>query len=334
MKRDFQLQLFFTNGKTYTKTVTYMPQGNLKATTVQTRIVVTSNDNILTLTEYLDDQQVSKLTFDEKNTVTTNHFGFTLSGRYYFKKSPEHNNSETIITIIKNKDTTNISKIIKCDDGSLLQISYKTKNRSKMYPVSMSYYSHKDSHNNILSNSSSTGPRPQLSEGNQGVVTDGDVILNKHFPSVKYVTNFTIAPEVNLTSGLLQVGLKETIESKYDVNGKLVSKIQKIFSVDGGLLSITSYNVNRSVVHIETNGSVLTGTWSFSKSPEYNNNDTIVSRVAGFSDAHGKNITFIKKSVLSPNNSRIEFIMKKENNDKWYVFGMGSHIEVVSILTL
>ena len=121
---------------------------------------------------------------------------------------------------------------------------------------------------------------------------------------------------------------KETIESKYDVNGKLVSKIQKIFSVDGGLLSITSYNVNRSVVHIETNGSVLTGTWSFSKSPEYNNNDTIVSKVAGFSDAHGKNITFIKKSVLSPNNSRIEVRMKKDNNYKWYVFGMGSHVEV------
>jgi acyl carrier protein len=135
-----------------------------------------------------------------------------------------------------------------------------------------------------------------------------------------------MAPQVNLTSGLLQVGLKETIESKYDVNGKLVSKVQKISGVDGCLQSITFYNVDGSVVYTGADGSVLLGTWKLFKSPEYNNYDTIVSTVKGFSDPHKKNIMIINKSVLSPDNSRVDVSIKKETDGKWYVTGMSSHI--------
>jgi hypothetical protein len=149
---------------------------------------------------------------------------------------------------------------------------------------------------------------------------DRATALKKHFKNGTNVKTWLMIPEANLLNGLSLNGLKETIKSKCDVNGKLISKVHRTYDADGKLMIICSYNVNGEAVFVGVNDSgALIGRWH-APSPL-----TITSEVAGYSDTQKQNIMIKTNSTLCPNGSRTEVSYKKEKKNASYeVFGMSS----------
>ena len=159
-----------------------------------------------------------------------------------------------------------------------------------------------------------------MNKKNGTSTVDRATALKQHFKNGTNDRSWIMIVEPNLPNGLSLNGLKETIKSKYDVNGKLISKVHRIYDAHGKLMIMCSYNVNGAAVFVGVNDSgALTGIWD-APSPR-----TITSEVTGYSDTQKQNIMLKTNSTLCPNGSRIEVSYKKEKKNASYeVFGMSS----------
>lgn len=145
------------------------------------------------------------------------------------------------------------------------------------------------------------------------------------FEDGEYEKTWMFMPDKGMHDGSELFELPLKVESKYDVSGNLVAKVETIYNnkTDMDVFSISSYNVNGVTSHCGSDGGLTTGRSYLKRLPEYNNSEALITVTEGYSGAQKRNIQMLTKLTKTPNGNYKAVIFKKEKGE-WHPFSMCS----------